>query len=103
MFRCVRRVFFFFVCVFFGCFKVCAHPKESGVLPNAVLYGGAIRACSVAGKWRVGVELLEVTDWLLVCMNTMMILSCAFMCIIYSRGAMIMGGTFAAVWRGAAM
>lgn len=43
-------------------FQVIGQPKSSKVRPNAVLYGAAIRACSGAGKWRIGVELLEVRD-----------------------------------------
>ena len=42
--------------------QVSSRSKASKVRPNAVLYGAAIRACSTAGKWRVGLELLEVCD-----------------------------------------
>ena len=55
--------------------QVSAQPKSSKVRPNAVLYGAAIRACSGAGKWRIGLDLLEVRDDLVVigracCWNT---------------------------------
>ena len=41
-------------------------PKTSKVRPNAVLYGAAIRACSGAGKWRMGLDLLEVRNGLFI-------------------------------------